>query len=63
VSEKQKESLSRLTEAMDKLPDEKIEYLIGFADGMSYQNQKAKEAQSDAAQPDPGTEDDDLPFN
>jgi hypothetical protein len=63
LSEKQKESLSRLTEAMDKLPDEKIEYLIGFADGMSYQNQKAKEVQGDAARPDPGTEDDDLPFN
>ena len=43
MSEKQKEALERITAALEKLPDEKKEYLIGYADALDDMRRKRVE--------------------
>lgn len=40
MSEKEKQTASKIAEAMNKLPEEKREYLIGFAEGVAAMSSK-----------------------
>lgn len=42
MSEEQKKTAKALAEAFEALPDEKKEYLLGFAEGVAAATEKAK---------------------
>ena len=47
MSEKQKEALSRIEAALQKIPRNKQEYLLGYADAMDDMNQQAADPQEE----------------
>lgn len=62
MSEKQKEALTRIDQALERLPSEKLEYLLGFADGLVYLKEKEQFQQSSESDKADADVDDDLPF-
>lgn len=43
MSDKEKQTARKIADAMTKLPDDKREYLIGFAEGVAAMSDKKKD--------------------
>lgn len=52
MSAKEKEIVRNITEAVSVLPDEKREYILGYADGVLAMADRAKPSESNGRPPD-----------